>query len=193
MSIVRTDGFGVAVDHDRFDTDFPQGKRRMHTAVVKTRCPARFGWGPPPRIMIFAFDPVGLALAFILVRRIQIRRGRFKLGTAGVNHFIVHAATPLLLCDGRDILFLQRPKQLGNILITESVFLDLPRQLSPSSLDSVRFLDLLFKLNNIADVIQKPRIDLRELENLFDRENLRRNASAHIPQLVPAIRSEACL
>ena len=90
--IISRDGLGVAVDHDRFDADIAQRKRRVATAIVKLDALADAVW---PATQNHHFAPAaGRCLALWrlakrgLVSRIHIGGGRGEFGSAGVDALI---------------------------------------------------------------------------------------------------------
>ena len=91
--VIGRDRLRVAVHHDRLESVFAQRKRSVAAAIVELD-------SLPDAVRAAAQDDDlgsvgGGRLVFVLVRRIQIRRKRFKLGRAGIHP----------LEDGRDVRF----------------------------------------------------------------------------------------
>ena len=84
--VIRRDCFRIAVDHDRFEARIAQRKRGMAAAIVKLdSLPDAIRAGTEDHDLAAI---CGRRFAFSFVRRIEIRRERFKLGAASVHAFV---------------------------------------------------------------------------------------------------------
>jgi len=104
-------------------------------------------------------------LIFVAVARIVVRREGFEFGRAGIHESIrgLNIAPLPIGADG-DHVTLQNLGQLG---IGETKFLR-PRNAVIVDRGERLFFEVLLHLKNLFELVQKPRIDLREIENFFD-------------------------
>jgi hypothetical protein len=84
--VVRRDGFGIAVDHDRLEARLAQRKGRVHTAVVELDALSD-PVGPATQDHDLAAVG-GLRLALVLIGRVQVGRMRLELARAGVHPLV---------------------------------------------------------------------------------------------------------
>ena len=84
--IVGADRFGIAIDHDRFDAFFAQGKRGMDAAIVEfDALPDAVGSSAQDH----HFPPIGgTRFARPFIGGIQIWRFRLELGRARIHPFV---------------------------------------------------------------------------------------------------------
>ena len=126
----------------------------MHTAIVKLNTLADPVRSAAENHHLSHLCRIGLT--FGLIGRIQVRRHGFEFGTAGVHH-LINRRNPLVLAQVAKCGFFDA-QQTGHILVAETTFLDLPEQFR-RHLRRGRLLNFLFKLNDVTNVVQKPRIN----------------------------------
>ena len=162
--VVGRDGLGVAVDHDGLEPVLAQRERRMHAAVVELDALA---------------DPVGAAaehddllavgrtrLAFLFVRRVHVRRARVELGCARVDALVGRTHRQRMAPGPHDVL--RGPEKRGEAAIGEPVALQREHLAGIDGLDRTAAQALLGR-DEILDLRQEPRVDVRELVHFVER------------------------
>ena len=81
--VVGGNGLGIGIHHDCFPSLFLEGECSMDTAIVELDALSNTV-GPTPQDHRFLFDPLA-GLILVTVGGVEIGRGRFKFGGAGIN------------------------------------------------------------------------------------------------------------
>ena len=162
--VVGRNGLRIAVDHDRFIAVLAERHRGVHAAVIEldplpdpVRTPAQHDHLLPARRRGFAL---------FLVGRIHVRGLGGEFRGAGVDPF-VNGADAECVTSGAHFRLL-RLQQEGKAAVREAHSLETAELLARQSRQAA-LLELQLGVDDFLDLRQKPRIDLRVLENLFQR------------------------
>jgi len=162
--VVGRHGFGVAVDHDRLEPFLLQGEGGVTTAVVELDALA---------------DPIRTAaenhnlpavvrrrLVAVFVGAVEVWRKRFELGGAGIDPLVnrLQAVGNAALAH-RGFAGVDRNRQF---LIAEPGALQPPQFGRGQAVKAGRF-GMFPQLRDFSELTQKPRIDLGDFVQLFDR------------------------
>jgi len=158
--VVGRDRLRVAVDHDRLDARLLEREGRVHARVVELD-PLADAVGPgaeddhlvPRR---------GWRLVLLLVGRVEVGGGGDELGGAGVHHLEGRRdAGPQ--ARGAD-LRLGLSAELGDPPVRKTHLLGLPKHVGVAG---ARGDDLALEEDDLADVLEEPRIDRRKRVQLL--------------------------
>ncbi len=154
--VVGRDCFGIAVDHDGLESDLAQSERRVHAAGIELDALAD---AIRPRSEDHDFAARGgIRFVLALIRRVQIRRGSFELRGASVDAF-VDRTDPMSMALLAHFA-LGHARQLRDLHIRKSIPLHVRHWQSR--------LCLLFDLDDLPHLAQKPRIDERQRVDFLD-------------------------
>jgi len=158
--IVGADRFGVTVDHNTFNTLFPQGKGCLHTAIVKLNTLADPVRPSTQDHNLFSIGHPDLVLLFI--GGVVVRCSGLKLGCTRVNQFIDWSDSGLasVILDFLLIHF----KEVGQLNIGEAKGFALPDKFWGQRRTSC--YNLLLKLHNLFYLVQEPGVDLGKTTNI---------------------------
>ena len=161
--VVGGNGLGVAVDHDRLDAEFLQRERCVAATVVELNSLPDAVRTAAQNHHLLAIRWIRLALGF--VAGIEIRREAFEFRRAGI-HAIEHRRHTQLFA-------LRANFQRGGAhraaypFVGDTVALGAEHGRLRNSLQLFAF-ERYFQIDNLFQVLQKPRIDARHLADLFD-------------------------
>ena len=158
--VIGADGFRVRVDHDRLDPQLAQREARVAAAVIEFDALAN---AVRPATQDHHAAPARLLrrrLVLVLVCRIVIRRVRFEFGRARIDRLERGDHTHRLAIGAN--LGLGRAPERRQLTIGEAKLLGAAKELAAGGSQSVHASQFLFKLDKLVQLIQEPRIDVRE-------------------------------
>ncbi len=185
--VVGRDRLRVAVHHDGLKTIFAQRERGVHAAVVELDALADAVRAAAEH-HDFLFRG-RLRLALVLVGRIHVRRLGGELGSAGV-HPLVHRPDAELVALGAH-RFLIGIEQVAQAPVGESLALE-GTQRSGVDVVEAPIVELHLELDDLLDLVEEPRIDVREPVHLFEREAVFEGV-AHVPDALRSGLAELAL
>ena len=162
--VIGRNGLGIAVDHDRLESVFAKRHRRMDAAIVE------FDTLPDPirsatqHDDFFAIGRCGLA--FILVRRIHVGRLGCEFRRAGVD--ALEHRTKACRMPRRAHLRFGGFQQMREAPIGESLPLQLAQLIRMQRVQRA-FFDGELEVDDLFDLREEPRVDLRVLVRFVDR------------------------
>ncbi len=167
--VVGADRFRVAVDHDRFDAHFLQGKRSVAAAIIELDALADSVGATTQND-----DPFLVALGgdfgFGFVGAVVVRREGFEFSRTRVDTFVDRTDAHFqAFCS--DLRFRFR-RDRCNLAIRESATFGVSHRVRVDPVQLADRTKIVFGFDQLLQVIQEPRVDVGQRMNLRRRHSV---------------------
>src|SRR5690606_7272618 len=162
--VIRRDRLRIAVDHDRLEADLLERERGVHAAIVELDALPDAVRPAAENDDLVAIRRIRLAVLFVC--RVEIRGCRRELRRAAVHSLEYRPDAVLVARLAHDRL--ADAEQRPDAAVAEALALQRAQPLGLQRVEAFRG-DGLLRLDEILDLREEPRIDLRELMDLVER------------------------